>query len=108
MESDYPIITIKKRGFKTITEFIDESGEKHSYGVERILTPMTLCKEFDERDVKTQNVRYFRLFSNKKIADKLLSLDRKIPRFFKPLFTHYNYVGKRKIWIRYKSSMLFR
>jgi 2-polyprenyl-3-methyl-5-hydroxy-6-metoxy-1,4-benzoquinol methylase len=87
---------LKKRGYNTITEFIDESGEKHSYGVERILTPITLCEEFSKRGVKKTKVRYFRTLPNKKIADKLLNIERKIPHWFKPLFTHYNYIGEKK------------
>jgi 2-polyprenyl-3-methyl-5-hydroxy-6-metoxy-1,4-benzoquinol methylase len=88
---------LKKRGLNTTTEFIDESGKKHSYGAERILAPMTLCKEFNKRGVKKTKVRFFRILPNKKIADKLLNIERKVPRWFKPLFTHYNYVGKKKV-----------
>ncbi len=91
----FQLLLFKQRGFKTISEFTDETGKLHSYGIERIITPMTLCKEFKKRDVMKEKVRYFRLLPNIKIADKLLFIERKVPHLLKPLFTHYNFVGKK-------------
>jgi 2-polyprenyl-3-methyl-5-hydroxy-6-metoxy-1,4-benzoquinol methylase len=86
---------LKQRGFNTISEYIDENGQRHPYGVERILIPWRLSKEFKKRGIIKDSLRYFRILPNRQIADKMLELDKKMPKWVFPLFTHYNYVGRK-------------
>ena len=81
---------LKLRGFNTI---IEHAG--HTWGHERILPPITLKKELNKRGIKAVSVRYFRVLPNIDIANKIGFIDKMIPKCFFPLFTHYNYVGKK-------------
>jgi 2-polyprenyl-3-methyl-5-hydroxy-6-metoxy-1,4-benzoquinol methylase len=80
----------KVRGFKTI---IKNMG--HEWGNERITTPHAINKELTKRGIKKISNSYFRTLPNFPIANKLSFLDNLIPQFITPLFTHYNYVGKK-------------
>lgn len=94
-----PFLQVKlllHRGFSTINEFVDESGFKHMYGDERILTPYRICKELEKRHIVKRSVRYFRVLPNISWSPSLLKLEKKLPRWLIPIYTHYNYVGEFK------------
>lgn len=80
---------IKFRGFNTIIEY-----EGHMLGNERILTPMKL-KNLIKDSFDIVSVRYFRLFPNRKIADKMCFAEKYMPKCFKFAFTHYNLVARK-------------
>ena len=81
---------LKFRGFNTIIEY-----EGHMLGNERILTPMSL-KRLIRDSFDVVSVRYFRLFPNKKIADKMCFAEKYMPKCFKFAFTHYNLVAQKQ------------
>lgn len=83
------LLLFRLRGFTTI---IEHNG--HAWGHERILRSITLKKEFIKRGITTVSVRYFRILPNLPIANKIGFIDKMVPKFCLPLFTHYNYVGK--------------
>lgn len=86
---------LKRRGLKTIREYVDNNGIKHIYGNERVLTLHQLSIEFSKRNIVQQTGRYFRVFPNKYWATYFLKVEKYIPSWLTPIFTHYNYVGKK-------------
>ncbi len=78
------------RGFKTVINY-----KGHLFGNERIIFPWRLKKEFKKRGLKTLSLRFFRILPNKRITEYLGFIDKLIPQFLSPLFTHYNYVGSK-------------
>ena len=86
----------RKRGFKTIKTYVDNDGLEHYYGNERILRASTMKKLFEKEGVSCVSIRYFRIFPNLDISDKVMKgVEYLVPSFLKPLFIHYNYVGRR-------------
>lgn len=85
----------KKRGFDTLVEMTDENGKTFLYGNERILTPYSLTKGLEKHGIYRNKLRYFRCLPHIKFADKVLGLEKNIPQFLTPIFTHYNYVGSK-------------
>jgi 2-polyprenyl-3-methyl-5-hydroxy-6-metoxy-1,4-benzoquinol methylase len=83
------------RGFSTIEEFSDELCQKHLYGNEHILTPRIVRKELEKRNIFLKEVRYFRLFPNKSWSLRYEKIEKEMPQWFRPAFTHYNLVGER-------------
>jgi hypothetical protein len=65
------------------------------YGNERITSPSVLARGFSRAGIVQQSVRYFRMLPNIGAADGLLPLERWVPRGMTPLFSHYNYVGRK-------------
>jgi 2-polyprenyl-3-methyl-5-hydroxy-6-metoxy-1,4-benzoquinol methylase len=93
-----PLIQIqllKTRGLKTIVEYKDSNGIKHMYGNERVLTLKQLSSELRKRNIIKQAGRYFRVFPNRPWSIYFMELEKNIPNWFVPIFTHYNYVGKK-------------
>jgi len=93
-----PLIQIQllmRRGFKTIKYYTDSDGKKYVYGNERIVMPIVLSKKFKKYNVENIDVKYFRLFPNKKFFDKLFKLEKHMPGIVTCFFTHYNYIGKK-------------
>jgi SAM-dependent methyltransferase len=86
---------IRGRGFKTVKYFEDHLGRRHPYGDERILSGGTLSRLFAKRGVHIVSLQYFRLFPNHPAFDRLLWLEQLTPQWLRPLFTHYNYVGRK-------------
>ena len=85
-----------QRGFKTTKTFTDANGRQHPYGVERITTPFSLSKVFSQKVFTTESVRYFRTLPNVAFVDRLSFIDRVVPQFLVPAFTHYNMVLRKK------------
>ncbi len=84
-----------QRGFKTLGEFTDETGRRYPYGNERILSASRLAKLFDRAGVATVSIDHFRVFPNSPAWDELLAFELWLPRWLRPVFTHYNYVGRK-------------
>jgi 2-polyprenyl-3-methyl-5-hydroxy-6-metoxy-1,4-benzoquinol methylase len=89
------LVLFKRRGFRTIVERTTEQGERIMYGNERITIPSVLARGFSRAGIVQQSVRYFRMLPNIGAADGLLPLERWVPRGMTPLFSHYNYVGRK-------------
>jgi len=85
----------RRRGFRTIVERKTDAGDCILYGNERITIPTVLSHGFSEHGVVEQSVRYFRMFPNIKAADSLLPIEQRMPHGAAPLFSHYNYVGRK-------------
>lgn len=85
---------IKKRGFKTI-KYVEDKNNKIIYGDERITIPQVISHCFSKVGIQEESVRFFRVFPNIRIHPTILSLEEKTPKWFLPIFTHYNYVGKK-------------
>jgi 2-polyprenyl-3-methyl-5-hydroxy-6-metoxy-1,4-benzoquinol methylase len=81
----------KLRGTKTI---IHHMG--HTWGHERITVPSALIRNFAPYKLEPVGLEYFRVFPNVAAADKLGFVDRAVPAFVKPAFTHYNLVLQRR------------
>jgi 2-polyprenyl-3-methyl-5-hydroxy-6-metoxy-1,4-benzoquinol methylase len=84
-------VLFKLRGTKTI---IHHMG--HIWGNERITVPAAVIRNFRPYRVEPARLQYFRVFPNIPLADSLRFVDRALPSYFKPLFTHYNLVLKRQ------------
>ena len=84
-----------KRGLKTIVDRRSPKGGRVLYGNERITIPSVLARGFRASGVERQSVRYFRTMPNTRIADGLLPLEHVVPRLAAPLFSHYNFVGRK-------------
>jgi SAM-dependent methyltransferase len=89
------LVLFRRRGFQTIVERTTEQGEHILYGNERITIPTVLARGFADAGIVQQSVRYFRVLPNVKAADAFLSLEKWVPRQAAPLFSHYNYVGRK-------------
>jgi 2-polyprenyl-3-methyl-5-hydroxy-6-metoxy-1,4-benzoquinol methylase len=85
----------RQRGFKTIRHVEDHTGRRHPYGDERILRASSLARLFERQGVDTVSIAHFRLFPNSPAFDDWLGLERSAPAWIRPLFTHYNYVGRK-------------
>jgi 2-polyprenyl-3-methyl-5-hydroxy-6-metoxy-1,4-benzoquinol methylase len=81
----------KLRGTKTI---IHHMG--HTWGHERITVPSALIRNFEPYKLAPVSLEYFRVFPNTPAADRLGFVDRAVPTFVKPAFTHYNLVLQRR------------
>jgi SAM-dependent methyltransferase len=84
---------IRKRGLETLKTIVDEQGNAHLYGNERILTPMRLVAGFKAVGITRESVRFFRLWPNLPLSCKLFWLERFVHQGLKFPFTHYNFVG---------------
>jgi hypothetical protein len=54
-----------------------------------------MARGFAEAGVTKEAVRYFRVLPNIGAADGLQPLERWVPRGAAPLYSHYNYVGRK-------------
>lgn len=84
-----------QRGFKTVGEFTDEIGRRYPYGNERILSAGSLARLLTQAGIETVSIEHFRVFPNSPVWDNLLELELAVPGWLRPLFTHYNYVGRK-------------
>jgi SAM-dependent methyltransferase len=80
----------KMRGTKTIVHHLG-----HVWGNERITWPFMLVRLFRSHGLDPVGLQYYRIFPNVPVADRLCFLDRHLPGFLKPMFTHYNLVLRR-------------
>ena len=82
-----------RRGFKTIDTY-DDGGVRRPYGNERVMSAATLSRLFAEAGIECESLRWFRLWPNRPWAEALAGVERWrwLPT---PLFTHYNYVGRK-------------
>jgi 2-polyprenyl-3-methyl-5-hydroxy-6-metoxy-1,4-benzoquinol methylase len=81
----------KLRGTRTI---IHHMG--HTWGHERITVPTALIRHFAPYKLAPVSLEYFRVFPNITAADRLGFVERAVPSFVKPAFTHYNLVLQRQ------------
>lgn len=89
------LVLFRRRGFTMIVDRIAPDGTRILYGNERITIPSILSRGFAGAGFEQQAVRYFRALPNAAISDRLMGVERAIPGFAAPLFSHYNYVGRR-------------
>ncbi len=89
------LVLLRRRGFRTVIERTTEAGERFLYGNERITVPGKMARGFAEAGVTMEAVRYFRVLPNIAAADNLQPLERLVPRGAAPLYSHYNYVGRK-------------
>lgn len=87
---------LHRRGLRMVDERITADGERILYGNERITVPSVLVRGFEGVSIVCESVRYFRVLPNFPFADRLLSLEKAIPGFFTPVFSHFNYVGRKR------------
>lgn len=94
-----PLLQLKlllQRGFQTKIMKKLSNGRIEEYGNERITVPGMLKREFRSVGIRTESVRYFRMFPNEPWTERFGKLEKVIapisPRFF---FTHYNFVGRK-------------
>jgi SAM-dependent methyltransferase len=83
-------VFFRMRGTKTIVHHLG-----HVWGHERITWPFMLIRLFRPHGVYPVGLEYYRIFPNIPVADRLRLLDRNLPAFLKPVFTHYNLVLRR-------------
>ena len=90
------ISLIKKRGFETIKEF-EYNGKMVKYGNERITIPYSIKKLFLREGIVPVKSNYFRIFKNSPIFENnfCIMLEKFFPRKLFPVFTHFNFVGKK-------------
>lgn len=85
----------RRRGFKTLKEFQGPDGRIHAYGDERILGARRLTNLLERVGIAMSSVSHYRLFPNHRWFDGLLAVEEAAPKWMFPLFTHYNYVGRK-------------
>jgi 2-polyprenyl-3-methyl-5-hydroxy-6-metoxy-1,4-benzoquinol methylase len=90
------LVLFRKRGFRTIVDRSTPDGQRILYGNERITIPSAMARGFKNAGVEQESVRYFRALPNVSAADALMPMERAIPQFAAPLFSHYNYVGRKR------------
>ncbi|MDA8051787.1 MAG: class I SAM-dependent methyltransferase [Rhodospirillales bacterium] len=79
-----------RRGFRTIS-----THEGHAWGHERITVPAALLRQFARHGFEKESLAYYRTLPNIAAADRMLRLERLVPGFAKPFFTHYNLVLRK-------------
>ncbi|MFO1218987.1 MAG: class I SAM-dependent methyltransferase [Burkholderiaceae bacterium] len=84
-----------RRGFRTQKEYRDDAGRIHPYGDERVLTGHRLGRWLASQGIETVSIEHFRVFPNNHRFDHLLDIERSLPSWVLPMFTHYNYVGRK-------------
>ena len=85
------------RGTKMYWTHVDEDKKKTVMGNERILTARRLRRLFERQGINCKSIRYFRMFPNYPVFDKLGRIEKLLARrWLAPLQTHFNYVGQRK------------
>jgi len=85
-----------RRGWRTVGTLVDADGRTHPYGNERVLRAGTLARALERRGVRTQSLRWFRVFPNLPAFDGAGRIEAALERpALEPLLTHYNYVGRR-------------
>ena len=89
------LMLLRQRGFKTIREHIDDEGQRHLYGVERITTGARVGRHFAAHGFKPVSLRYFRVLPNVACVERLAWIEPAVPRWLLPAFTHYNVVLRR-------------
>lgn len=89
------IMLLNKRRFATIGSYINSQGRVLKYGNERITTAKRLVTGFASEGLTKISVRYFRTLPNHPLSEKLSFIEKWVPDLALPLFTHYNYVGRK-------------
>lgn len=89
------LVLFRKRGFETIVDRTTADGRRILYGNERVTVPAVMARGFEQAGILREAVRYFRALPNVAAADTLWPIERAIPQFVVPLFSHYNYVGRK-------------
>ncbi len=85
------------RGFKTIVNSATERGPM-VWGDERILWRGALAGWFRRVGIEQVSARYFRVFPSNLIFERLFWLERRISfQWLAPLFSHYNFVGRKTV-----------
>jgi 2-polyprenyl-3-methyl-5-hydroxy-6-metoxy-1,4-benzoquinol methylase len=83
-------VFFRMRGTKTVVHHLG-----HVWGNERITWPFMLVRLFRPHRLRPVGLQYYRVFPNIPVADRLRFLDRNLPGFLRPIFTHYNLVLRR-------------
>jgi SAM-dependent methyltransferase len=89
------LLLFRKRGFSTIVDRTAPDGQRILYGNERVTIPSVMARGFEDVGIEQNTVRYFRILPNMAAAESVMPLERAIPQFATPLFSHYNYVGRK-------------
>jgi SAM-dependent methyltransferase len=89
------LMLFKRRGFRTVVHKTGADGAEILYGNERVVPPVVLRRGFCRVGVEPVSTRYFRFLPNIPIASTLAFLEKWVPSSAVPLFTHYNYVGRK-------------
>lgn len=89
------LVLFRKRGFQTIVDRTTADGQRILYGNERVTIPSVMARGFEHAGIRREAVRYFRTLPNVAAAEALMPVERVIPQFAAPLFSHYNYVGHK-------------
>jgi 2-polyprenyl-3-methyl-5-hydroxy-6-metoxy-1,4-benzoquinol methylase len=86
----------RRRGFKTLDEYTDQSGRTHIYGVERITTASKLVHLFTKNGFEFVSKRHFRILPNIPVLTKLSWIEDLIPAGALPFYSHFNVVLRKK------------
>jgi SAM-dependent methyltransferase len=84
-----------QRGLRTISERVDAEGRRHLYGVERITTARRIERLFSYEDFLPVSSRYFRVLPNSAFTERLAWIERWVPGWLLPAFSHYVVVLQR-------------
>ena len=85
----------KLRGWRTIREHTDIDGKTHLYGVERITTAGRINRLFSGQGFTPVSSRYFRVLPNISFVEHLAWIEKWVPSWLLPAFTHYVVVLKK-------------
>jgi len=81
---------IRRRGFKTLTHYIDENGNKVLYGNERITTPVALRRTLRNAGFQSASSHNFRMLPNSNPPRAWLKMEQALLKVLPVLSSHYN------------------
>ena len=80
----------RRRGFKTITHFLDEHGNKMPYGNERVTTPGALRASLERAGFISTSSNIYRMLPNSNPPAAWLKIEPTLLKVLPMLSTHYN------------------
>lgn len=86
---------LRYRGLKTVVEVSSPAGPV-LWGNERILSRPSLAKWLGSVGISEEAARYFRVFPSHPTFDRFFALERRLSsQWCAPIFSHYNFVGRK-------------
>ena len=90
------LMLFRKRGLQTVQERINEKGQRHLYGNERVTTASKICKQFDLHGFEEVGRRHYRVLPSTPAFERLTWVEDFVPEWLVPAFSHYNLVLRKR------------
>ena len=90
------LMLLRRRGLQTVQVRVDEKGQRHLYGNERVTSARRICKQFASHGFDEVSRRHYRVFPSSPVFERLARLENYVPEWLVPLFSHYNVVLRKR------------